>query len=56
MFLFEYAQFKNGQFVTFIDGGVFPTLDAARAHAISRGFICEGDDHLISEVKPEGAK
>ncbi len=47
-FILEYAQFRNGQFVAWIDGGEFETEEAARAHAKARGFAQEGEDYMIS--------
>jgi len=50
MFTFEYAQNRNGRFVAWIEGGEFPTRQAALDHAKARGFKREGDDFIVSET------
>lgn len=45
----EYAQNRNGRFVSWIEGGVFQDRDAALKFAASRGLKAEGDDFLLTE-------
>lgn len=55
MFVLEYAQFRNGRFVAWIDGGIFPSKEAAQAEAAARGLRKYGDDHLISGLLGQSA-